>query len=129
MLLTDCVALVTGGASGLGAATIRRLAAGGAKVVIVDRDAAKGEALAAELGAERARFAAADVTDAAAVEAAVAIASELGPLRIAVSCAGVGWAARTLDKTGKPTTWRCSRPSSASTWSAPSTSCASRRRR
>jgi NAD(P)-dependent dehydrogenase (short-subunit alcohol dehydrogenase family) len=102
MLLTDCVALVTGGASGLGAATIRRLAAGGAKVVIVDRDAAKGEALAAELGAERARFAAADVTDAAAVEAAVAIASELGPLRIAVSCAGVGWAARTLDKTGKP---------------------------
>ncbi|MBP8806613.1 MAG: SDR family NAD(P)-dependent oxidoreductase [Kofleriaceae bacterium] len=102
MLLTDCVALVTGGASGLGAATIRRLAAGGAKVVIVDRDAAKGEALAAELGAERARFAAADVTDAAAVEAAVAVASELGPLRIAASCAGVGWAARTLDKTGKP---------------------------
>lgn len=102
MQLTDTAAIVTGGASGLGAATIRRLAAGGAKVVIVDRDAAKGEALAAELGAERARFAAADVTDAAAVEAAVAIASEFGPLRIAVSCAGVGWAARTLDKTGKP---------------------------
>lgn len=102
MKLEGSVALVTGGASGLGAATIRRLAAGGARVVIVDRDEAKGEALAAELGADRARFAKADVTDAAQLEAAVARAAELGALRIAVSCAGVGWAARTLDKTGKP---------------------------
>jgi len=102
MKLEGSVALVTGGASGLGAATIRRLHAGGAKVVIVDRDETKGEALAAELGTERARFAKADVTDAAQIEAALAIAAELGTLRVAVSCAGVGWAARTLDRTGKP---------------------------
>src|SRR6185312_647179 len=93
------VALVTGGASGLGAATARRLAQGGAKVVIVDRDEARGAELAKELGAG---FAKADVTDAAQIEAAIAQASAMGPLRIAVSCAGVGWASRTLDKTGKP---------------------------
>jgi NAD(P)-dependent dehydrogenase (short-subunit alcohol dehydrogenase family) len=97
--LQGSVVLVTGGASGLGAATVRRLVAGGARAVIVDRDAAKGEALAKELGAT---FAPADVTDPAQVEAAVAAAGALGPLRVAVSCAGVGWASRTLDKTGKP---------------------------
>ncbi|MBK7198129.1 MAG: SDR family NAD(P)-dependent oxidoreductase [Myxococcales bacterium] len=102
MQLADSVALVTGGASGLGAATVRRLVAGGAKVVIVDRDLARGAALADELGADRARFAQADVTDAAQIEAAIAAAAHFGPLRIAVSCAGVGWAARTLDKTGAP---------------------------
>jgi NAD(P)-dependent dehydrogenase (short-subunit alcohol dehydrogenase family) len=103
MKLTNvCVAVVTGGASGLGAATVRRLAAGGAKVVIVDRDATRGAALADELGRERATYVAADVTDPAAVEAALARAGELGALRVAVSCAGVGWAARTLDRTGKP---------------------------
>jgi NAD(P)-dependent dehydrogenase (short-subunit alcohol dehydrogenase family) len=99
MKLQGQVALVTGGASGLGAATARRLAQGGAKVVIVDRDDGKGSELAKELGGA---FAKADVTDAAQVEAAIATASGLGTLRVAVSCAGVGWAARTLDKTGKP---------------------------
>ncbi len=99
MKLAGSVVLVTGGASGLGAATVRSLVARGAKAVIVDRDEAKGQALAAELGAV---YAKADVTDAAQVEAAVAQATALGPLRVAVSCAGVGWAARTLDKTGKP---------------------------
>jgi len=99
MKLQGTVALVTGGASGLGAATARRLAQGGAKVVIVDRDEAKGTELAKELGAS---YAKADVTDAAQIEAAIGQASQLGPLRIAVSCAGVGWASRTLDKTGKP---------------------------
>src|SRR5690349_21188556 len=106
MKLTGSVALVTGGASGLGAATARRLAAGGARVVIVDRDEAKGQALAAELGQTHDKagiaFAKADVTDAAQVEAALTAAAALGPVRVAVSCAGVGWAARTLDKTGKP---------------------------
>lgn len=101
-LVEGSVALVTGGASGLGAATIRRLFAGGASVVIVDRDEAKGAALAAELGADRAVFAKADVTDPAQIEAAIEAAAKLGTLRVAVSCAGVGWAARTLDKTGKP---------------------------
>ncbi len=102
MKLTGSVALVTGGASGLGAATVRRLVAGGAKVVIVDRDEARGTALAAELGATNATCAKADVTNATEVEAAFAVAEGLGPVRIVVSCAGVGWAARTLDKTGKP---------------------------
>ena len=99
MKLSGSVALVTGGASGLGAATVRRLVSGGARVVIVDRDEARGAALASELGQQ---FAKADVTDPAQVSAAVDQAAALGPLRIAVSCAGVGWAARTLDKTGKP---------------------------
>jgi NAD(P)-dependent dehydrogenase (short-subunit alcohol dehydrogenase family) len=99
MQLQGSVALVTGGASGLGAATARRLACGGAKLVIVDRDEARGSALADELGAV---FVKADITDAAQIEAAVSRAGELGALRVAVSCAGVGWAARTLDKTGKP---------------------------
>jgi NAD(P)-dependent dehydrogenase (short-subunit alcohol dehydrogenase family) len=99
MKLSGSVALVTGGASGLGAATARRLAGGGANVVIVDRDEPRGAQLAGELGAT---YAKADVTDAAQVEAAIAQAVALGPLRVVVSCAGVGWAARTLDKTGKP---------------------------
>jgi NAD(P)-dependent dehydrogenase (short-subunit alcohol dehydrogenase family) len=99
MKLQGAVALVTGGASGLGAATVRRLVVAGAKAVIVDRDEARGQALAGELGQT---FAKADVTEPAQIEAAIAQASSLGPLRVVVSCAGVGWAARTLDKTGKP---------------------------
>jgi NAD(P)-dependent dehydrogenase (short-subunit alcohol dehydrogenase family) len=99
MKLSGSVVLVTGGASGLGAATVRRLVAGGARAVIVDRDEARGQQLASELGQT---FAKADVTDAAQIEAAIAQATSLGPLRVVVSCAGVGWAARTLDKTGKP---------------------------
>ncbi|HEY6033554.1 MAG TPA: SDR family NAD(P)-dependent oxidoreductase [Kofleriaceae bacterium] len=98
MKLPGHVALVTGGASGLGAATVRRLSEGGAKVVIVDQNE-RGAELAKELGAV---FAKADVTDSAQVEAAIAQASALGPLRVVVQCAGVGWASRTLDKTGKP---------------------------
>jgi NAD(P)-dependent dehydrogenase (short-subunit alcohol dehydrogenase family) len=98
MKLPGHVALVTGGASGLGAATVRRLSEGGAKVVIVDQND-RGAELAKELAAT---FVKADVTDAAQVEAAVEQASALGPLRVVVQCAGVGWASRTLDKTGKP---------------------------
>jgi NAD(P)-dependent dehydrogenase (short-subunit alcohol dehydrogenase family) len=100
MKLQGSVALVTGGASGLGEATVRRLAAGGARVVIVDRDEKRGPALATELG-ERARFVKADVTSAEDVQKAVDAANELGGLRIAVSCAGVGWAARTINKEGQ----------------------------
>jgi NAD(P)-dependent dehydrogenase (short-subunit alcohol dehydrogenase family) len=97
--LEKTVALVTGGASGLGGATVRRLASLGAKAVIVDLDAAKGEALATELGAV---FVKTDVTSAEQVAAAVEQAAKMGPLRIAVNCAGIGAAARTLSKDGTP---------------------------
>jgi NAD(P)-dependent dehydrogenase (short-subunit alcohol dehydrogenase family) len=99
MKLQGHVAIVTGGASGLGAATVRALAAAGAKPVIFDRDDAHGAALAAETGAA---FAHVDVTDTAQVEAGLAAAATHGVLRAVVQCAGVGWASRTLDKTGKP---------------------------
>jgi NAD(P)-dependent dehydrogenase (short-subunit alcohol dehydrogenase family) len=84
-------ALVAGGASGLGAATARALAAAGARVTIADLNPERGEALAAEIGAA---FVPADVTDAAAVEAAVREAAAEGGLRISVCCAGIGWAER-----------------------------------
>lgn len=93
------VALVTGGASGLGEATVRRLHAAGASVLIVDLPSADGEGLAEELG-ERARFVPTDVTDEDAVSEAVAQARELGELRVAVSCAGIGWAGRVLGREG-----------------------------
>jgi NAD(P)-dependent dehydrogenase (short-subunit alcohol dehydrogenase family) len=92
-------ALVAGGASGLGEATARALAAAGASVVIADLKAEKGEALAGELGAT---FVEADVTDEAAVAAAVERAAEAseGGLRISVCCAGIGWAERVAHKGG-----------------------------
>jgi NAD(P)-dependent dehydrogenase (short-subunit alcohol dehydrogenase family) len=86
--------LVAGGASGLGAATARRLHAAGARITIADLNAEKGEALAAELDA---RFVPCDVTAADQVQAAVEAAGEL---RISVCCAGVGWAERTAGKRG-----------------------------
>jgi NAD(P)-dependent dehydrogenase (short-subunit alcohol dehydrogenase family) len=94
-------ALVTGGASGLGEATVRLLVERGAKVVIVDRDEARGLALAQQLGAA-AGFAKTDVTSEAEVQAAVALATRQGPLRVAVSCAGIAWAQRTVNKDGIP---------------------------
>jgi 3-hydroxyacyl-CoA dehydrogenase/3-hydroxy-2-methylbutyryl-CoA dehydrogenase len=93
-------ALVAGGASGLGEATARALAAAGAQVTIADLNAEKGEALAAELG-DAATFLETDVTDAEAVSAAVERASSPeGGLRISVCCAGVGWAERVAHKGG-----------------------------
>ncbi|MFY9587982.1 MAG: 3-hydroxyacyl-CoA dehydrogenase [Actinomycetota bacterium] len=93
-------ALVTGGASGLGRATIEALHAAGAGVVIVDLPTSQGEVLAKELG-DRARFAPADVTDPDQVSAAVQTAVEaFGGLHVAVNCAGIGWAQRTVDKNG-----------------------------
>ena len=94
MRIEGAGALVAGGASGLGAATARRLAGAGARVTIADLNAEKGEALAAELGAG---FARCDVTDAAQVQAAVEAA---GGLRISVCCAGVGWAEKTAGRRG-----------------------------
>ena len=93
-------ALVAGGASGLGAATVRRLVAGGAHVVIADLNEDGGRALARELG-DRATFVATNVTDEAAVGgAARAAAGQPVPLRIAVSCAGIGWATRVAGRRG-----------------------------
>ena len=100
MLIEGARALVAGGASGLGAATVRRLHGAGADVTIADLNAERGEALAAELGA-RARFVTCDVTDPAAVEAAVGAAADgPGGLRVSVSCAGVGWAEKVAGKRG-----------------------------
>jgi NAD(P)-dependent dehydrogenase (short-subunit alcohol dehydrogenase family) len=92
--------LVAGGASGLGEATARALAGAGARVTIADLNAEKGEALAAELGPGMS-FVEADVTDEAAVAAAVErAASADGGLRVSVCCAGIGWAERVAHKRG-----------------------------
>jgi NAD(P)-dependent dehydrogenase (short-subunit alcohol dehydrogenase family) len=101
MQVEDQVALVTGGASGLGAATAEHLAAAGAKVFIVDRDVDRGKAKAESLG-EQGRFCAADITSEPEMSAAVAAACEWGSLRVVVSCAGIGWAARTINREGVP---------------------------
>jgi len=97
------VALVTGGASGLGGATVKELHGAGASVVIVDLPSSDGEVVAKELG-ERARFAPADVTSEDEVRSAVATASEaFGGLHIVVNCAGVGYPGRVLTREGDPT--------------------------
>jgi 3-hydroxyacyl-CoA dehydrogenase/3-hydroxy-2-methylbutyryl-CoA dehydrogenase len=99
MRIEGASALVAGGASGLGAATARRLHGAGARVTIADLNAEKGEALAGELG-ERAAFAACDVTDPDQVQAAVSAARDDSELRISVCCAGVGWAEKVAGKRG-----------------------------
>ena len=93
------VALVTGGASGLGEATTRRLHDGGAAVVIVDLPSSPGKDLAAELGA-RVGFCGADVRDEDQVQAAISAAQDLGDLRVVVNCAGVGTPGRVVGKKG-----------------------------
>jgi NAD(P)-dependent dehydrogenase (short-subunit alcohol dehydrogenase family) len=94
MELNGIGALVAGGASGLGEATARELAARGARVTVADLNEERGAALADEIGGA---FAAADVTDEAQVQAAV---ESVEGLRLAVSCAGIGWAERTVKKDG-----------------------------
>jgi NAD(P)-dependent dehydrogenase (short-subunit alcohol dehydrogenase family) len=101
MRIEGAAALVTGGASGLGEATVRRLTAAGAAVTIVDRDEKRADALAAELGGQ-VRAIAADVGDPDQVKAAVDLAASGSPLRIAVNCAGIGWAQRTIGRDGAP---------------------------
>jgi len=99
MRIEGASAIVMGGASGLGEATARALAERGATVTIADLNEEKGNALASDIGAT---FHKADVTNAEEVEAAVGAAAEAGDggLRIAVNCAGVGWAERTSHKGG-----------------------------
>jgi NAD(P)-dependent dehydrogenase (short-subunit alcohol dehydrogenase family) len=94
--IKDAVAIVTGGASGLGLATTKRLLDRGAHVVVLD---ITGEDVATGLG-DRVRFAAADVTNADAVTAALDIADGMGPLRAVVNCAGTGDAIRVLSRKG-----------------------------
>jgi NAD(P)-dependent dehydrogenase (short-subunit alcohol dehydrogenase family) len=100
MKLNGTSAIVSGGASGLGEATVRALAAAGCKVVVADLNAERGKAIAGEIGGV---FAQTDVSDEESVRAAVEAVGETGaPLRVAVSCAGIGWAARTVGRDGSP---------------------------
>ncbi|WP_209370456.1 SDR family NAD(P)-dependent oxidoreductase [Brevibacterium renqingii] len=99
MELTNTVALVTGGASGLGRATTERLLAAGAQVVMVDLNAEVGQQVAAELG-ESAHFVTADVTNEEQVQAAVDTATGLGELRVVVNCAGVATPGKLVSRKG-----------------------------
>ncbi|MFJ2504302.1 SDR family NAD(P)-dependent oxidoreductase [Microbacterium sp. NPDC087592] len=92
-------ALITGGASGLGLATARRLVAAGAHVTIIDLPSSKGAEIADELGG---LFVAADVTSADEVQAAAAAAQSAAPLRVVVNCAGIAPPAKVLDREGNP---------------------------
>jgi NAD(P)-dependent dehydrogenase (short-subunit alcohol dehydrogenase family) len=98
MDITGSSAIVTGGASGIGAAVARALAARGATVVIADLNDEKGEALAAEINGV---FALVDVTDTDQITAAVEAAAEIAPLRACVNSAGIGWAQRTIGRDGQ----------------------------
>jgi len=101
MRIDGSVAIVTGGASGLGEATVRQWVHHGGMVVVVDLNEERGEALCAELG-EQATFVKADVSNEEQVAAAVAKATARGRLRAAVSCAGIGIGMRTIAKDGSP---------------------------
>jgi NAD(P)-dependent dehydrogenase (short-subunit alcohol dehydrogenase family) len=101
MKVAGSVALVTGGASGLGEATVRRLVSQGGRAVIVDLNADRGKKLAAELG-DAATYAPADVSNADEVQSAVEQATSMGTLRAAISCAGIGFGMRTIGKDGTP---------------------------
>jgi NAD(P)-dependent dehydrogenase (short-subunit alcohol dehydrogenase family) len=101
MDVTTCSALVTGGASGLGAATARALTDAGALVTILDLNDEAGDALAADLG-PGATYVRADVTDVDAVAHAVSVAADTAPLRVAVSCAGIAIGERTIGRDGTP---------------------------
>ncbi|MEV4668827.1 SDR family NAD(P)-dependent oxidoreductase [Microbacterium sp. LWO12-1.2] len=92
-------ALITGGASGLGLATARRIVAAGGHVTIVDLPSSQGAAIADELGGA---FVPADVTSVDEVQAAVATAQAAAPLRIVVNCAGIAPPAKVLDREGNP---------------------------
>jgi NAD(P)-dependent dehydrogenase (short-subunit alcohol dehydrogenase family) len=98
MDISGSTAIVTGAASGIGAACARQLAAKGATVVVADLQADKGEALAAEI---KGVFAQVDVTNTEQITAAVNAAAEIAPLRALVNSAGIGWAQRTIGRDGQ----------------------------
>jgi NAD(P)-dependent dehydrogenase (short-subunit alcohol dehydrogenase family) len=97
MDITDASTIVTGGASGIGAAVARLLAGRGAKVVVADLQEDKGKELATEIGGAFARV---DVTNTDDIVAAVEMAKSIAPLRVLVNSAGIGWAQRTVGKDG-----------------------------
>jgi NAD(P)-dependent dehydrogenase (short-subunit alcohol dehydrogenase family) len=97
--LSDAAAIVTGGASGIGEASARQLAGLGARVVVADLQEERGTAVASEIGG---LFVKCDVTSPEDGAAAVAAASEMGPLRVLVNSAGIGWANRTVDRNNTP---------------------------
>ena len=97
MDITGASAIVTGGASGIGAAAARLLAERGAKVVIADLQEDKGKELADEIGGA---FAKVDVTNTDDIVNAVEMAKSIGPVRVLVNSAGIGWAQRTVGKDG-----------------------------
>jgi len=97
MDISGASAIVTGGASGIGAATVELLAARGAKVVIADLQEEKGNDLADKVGGA---FCKVDVTNTDDIVNAVEMAKSMGPLRVLVNSAGIGWAQRTVGKDG-----------------------------
>jgi NAD(P)-dependent dehydrogenase (short-subunit alcohol dehydrogenase family) len=99
MELNGISAIVTGAASGLGEATAKALAQAGAHVVVADLNSERGKEAAAAIGGH---FVQTDVTDEESVREAVDAAAAAGPLRVAVSCAGIGWAERTVNRDGAP---------------------------
>jgi NAD(P)-dependent dehydrogenase (short-subunit alcohol dehydrogenase family) len=102
MELSGTASIISGGASGLGEASARALAAAGSTVVIADLNEERGKAIASELGGE---FVKTDVSDEASVSAAVEVAaSRQAPLRVVINCAGIGWAERTVNRDGSPHT-------------------------
>lgn len=99
MDLNATSSIITGGASGIGLATAKQVAALGGRVVVADLNEEKGEAAASELGGV---FVKTDVSDEAQAQAAVDAALELGPLRTVLNSAGLGSAGRTVDREGNP---------------------------
>ena len=100
MELSGTAAIISGGASGLGEAAARELAAAGSTVVIADLNEERGKKVAGEIGGE---FVRTDVSDETSVAAAVAVAAgREAPLRTVVNCAGIGWAERTVNREGTP---------------------------
>lgn len=98
MKLSQTAAVITGGASGLGEATARHFAANGAQVTLLDRDAERGAAVAAEIGGH---FAQTDVTSEESVAAAMALASEkMGKINACVNCAGIALGIKTVGRDG-----------------------------
>ena len=97
--LNETSSIVTGGASGIGEASARQLAAAGSRVVIADLNEEKGQAVASEIGG---LFVKCDVTSQEDADTTIDAASEMGPLRALVNSAGMGWAGRTVNRNGEP---------------------------